>query len=231
MRVFNIKWHGLGDSLAFSNLPERFTEELGESCFFYEPDLNNFKNHEIYNLVWGMNPYIKGTSNSLPNSGGCIGTSIVKDSKTVVWNFEIKHGLKPKNLFPKIYYEPKVIEDLKDVTIIDINSFHYHEAISKNQDAIKELVLSLADGKFMFVGYDKKVGVEEINKLLFGEACESYLIRSLLHYCDVIGSCKKYICANSGGNSLSSAIGGGAEVVMTDINEGYAFPNNNYHYI
>lgn len=230
MRVFGIKHHGLGDSLAFSHLPERFTKESGEQCYFYENDISHFKNQEIYNLVWAMNPYMKGLTDIRPNSGGVIGTSIVKDSKTVVWNYEIKHGFKPKNLCPKIYYEPKEIEKLKDVTIIDLNSFHYYKAILQNRHKIKELVMSMIEGECMFISYENKIGVEEINADLFG-GFASYKIRSLLHYCDVINSCNKYICANSGGNSLSSAINGGAEVIMTDINEGYAFPNNNYHYL
>ena len=230
MKIFGIKHHGLGDSLAFSTIPERLSKEHSKSCFFYDQDINSFKNKEIYGLVWGMNPYIKGVTNIYPNCGGNIGGT-PSDEHTVVWHFEKLHGLEPKNETPKIYYEPKIIDELKDVTIIDLNSFHYYKAISENKDAIKELVLSLVGERYMFISYENKVGVEEINRSIFGQECDSYTIYSLLHYCDVINSCKKYICANSGGNSLSSAINGGADIIMTDINKGYTFPNNNYHYL
>jgi len=230
MKIFGIKHHGLGDSLAFSTIPQRFTEEKGLNCYFYEYDIQNFKNKEIYNLVWGMNPFIKGITNIYPDSGGNIG-STKSDEHTVVWHFERLHGLEPKNEIPKIYYEPKVLEELKEYTIIDVNSFHYYKKIFENRHEIKELVMSIAKGKCLFVGYDRTIGVEEINSTLFAQEYDSFKIHSLLHYCDVLNSCKQFIGANSGCNSLAAAIGGGADIIMTEENKGYTFPNNNYHYL
>ena len=49
---------GLGDQLQFSTLPEEFYKQQGRET--YLADGSNFRNKEIYDLVWGENPYIKG---------------------------------------------------------------------------------------------------------------------------------------------------------------------------
>ena len=58
--MFLIKaYHGgLGDCLQFSTLPEQFSKQQGRDT--YVLDESHFRNKEIYDLVWGCNPYIKG---------------------------------------------------------------------------------------------------------------------------------------------------------------------------
>lgn len=231
MKIFGIKHHGLGDSLAMSTLPERLTKEHGQECKFYEPDIKNFKNREIFDLVWKRNPYIKGLSNTYPNSG-CTAGGTPSDANTVVWHMERLHGLFPENQIPRIYYDPTFLPEINGVTIIDINSFHYLKGIKKNKEKIQELVLSLAGINAQYVKNSKDIGIEDINEEFFGEIYNPFTVDSLEHYCDVIFTCKRFICANSGGNSLAAAMQtDNAHIIMTDENKGYTYPNNNYHYV
>ena len=58
---------GLGDCLQFSTLPEQFSKQQGRNT--YVLDESNFRNKEIYDLVWGCNPYIKGVKSGHWNAG------------------------------------------------------------------------------------------------------------------------------------------------------------------
>ena len=58
---------GLGDCLQFSTLPEQFSKQQGRDT--YVLDESNFRNKEIYDLVWGCNPYIKGVKSGHWNAG------------------------------------------------------------------------------------------------------------------------------------------------------------------
>ena len=58
---------GLGDCLQFSTLPEQFSKQQGRDT--YVLDESHFRNKEIYDLVWGCNPYIKGVKSGHWNAG------------------------------------------------------------------------------------------------------------------------------------------------------------------
>ena len=61
-------WHGgLGDSLQFSTLPEQFYKQQGRETFV--ADGCTFRNEEIYDLVWGCNPYVRGVQEGPRNAG------------------------------------------------------------------------------------------------------------------------------------------------------------------
>ena len=61
-------WHGgLGDSLQFSTLPEEFHKQQGRDTYILENA--PFRNPEIYDLVWGENPYVKGKKSGTRNAG------------------------------------------------------------------------------------------------------------------------------------------------------------------
>ena len=58
---------GLGDALQFSTLPEEFYKQQGRETYLL--DGASFRNKEIYDLVWGCNPYIKGVMDGEWNAG------------------------------------------------------------------------------------------------------------------------------------------------------------------
>ena len=96
---------GLGDNLQFSTLPEEFHKQQGRDTYIWSQA--NFRNQEIYDLVWGCNPYIKGIKDGTWTAGDTpeIGhKTLVSDC---ISNWEALHGLEPTNKYPKIYYEPE----------------------------------------------------------------------------------------------------------------------------
>jgi hypothetical protein len=100
---------GLGDSLQFSTLPEEFYKQQGRET--YIQDGANFRNKEIYDLVWGMNPYVKGIKSGQWNAGDTPEIKVENHTGNWISNWEYLHGLEPKNIRPKIYYEPKKLPE------------------------------------------------------------------------------------------------------------------------
>jgi len=115
-------WHGgLGDQLQFSTLPEEFYKQQGRETYLM--DGATFRNKEIYDLVWGCNPYVKGVKEGERNAGD-LPEMDVSECKTGNWisNWELLHGLTPTNIRPKIYYQPKKMEEFYGSILVDLSS-------------------------------------------------------------------------------------------------------------
>jgi len=210
--IISQPWGGLGDNLQYSTLPELFSKN-GYNVYI---SINNkVRNQEIYDLVWGLNPYIKGISNEEANAG---------DPKNYLWppaeqneymihRVEISHGFEKTNFFPKIYYNPRNIPELNNDILIDLSGssqiydlIKYIEyidyftplIINKNQN-IKIIILEKHNISSFF---------DKVYQYLKSKIPDvGYLkVESLIHYCDVIKSCDTFIIVNSGCNSLASAI-------------------------
>jgi len=192
-------WYGgLGDSLQHSTLPERFSE-LGHEV--YISGQTPFRNNEIYDLVWGSNPYVKGLSDQKPNAGDIPGNEYHDTEGEFIKNWERIHGLEPKNSYPKIYYNPQIIDDVKDKILIDITVMSL-----KNNIFIKPIMdhMCAYDGeKIAWLKLKEKVIKNSYNPNLPYGAIN---VKDIFHYCDLISSCKKFICSFSGGMVLSSAL-------------------------
>ena len=88
---------GLGDNLQFSTLPEEFHKQQGRDTYIWSQA--SFRNQEIYDLVWGCNPYIKGIKDGTWTAGDTpeIGhKTLVSDC---ISNWEALHGLEPCLLY------------------------------------------------------------------------------------------------------------------------------------
>ena len=109
---------GLGDTLQFSTLPEMFHEK-GDEVF-----LTNdapFRNNSIKQLIWDMNPYVKGISPVPWTLGDIPGRTYKNIFNDFIKNWEYIHGLTPKNSFPKIYYTPR--NDIPNIDVlVDLSS-------------------------------------------------------------------------------------------------------------
>ena len=110
---------GLGDNLQFSTLPEEFHKQQGRDTYIWSQA--SFRNSEIYDLVWGHNPYVKGIKDGDWSAGDTPDRHRVIESDCIS-NWEALHGLKPTNKYPKIYYEPKKISSFDNVILVDLSS-------------------------------------------------------------------------------------------------------------
>lgn len=199
---------GLGDHLCFSTLPEEFSK-LGHQV--YVSNKSNYRNNEIFDLVWRMNPYVKGISDKFPNAGQYKwypeGQHIEQNETTgFIGCMEMRHGLPKTNKYPKIYYEYKYLEYLKNTCVIDMNCITRNETIKDNQMNLLNLIESIVvdnnytDLKIIYYKNIENTILDILKKF------DKIYVNSIYDLCDILNSCKAIICPHSGNSSLASAI-------------------------
>ena len=192
---------GLGDNLQFSTLPEEFFRQQRRETYIWSQA--SFRNSEIYDLVWGCNPFVKGIKEGVWTAGDTpeIGhRTIVSDC---IANWEALHGLEPTNKYPKIYYTPEKVDAFRDTILVDLSSI----SITYNSEKILELYDSVKknhEGKTF-------LGVEFTTKIKDATIIEPNVhgmveIESIFSYVDLIYSSYGIISLHSGQNHLASAI-------------------------
>ena len=205
--VYLKAWHGgLGDSLQFSTLPEEFYKQQGRKTYIVEDA--PFRNSEIYDLVWDKNPYVHGKKAGVWNAGDLAEIpyqQLCMDGKgtgNTISNWELFHGLKPVNTHPKIYYEPEIHDDFKNVFIVDYTSttIDYHPNELKR--ILEETKKEYPDKRFLSVDFTKSVSSNSYNIDYDG-----YVeVESIFRYCDLIASSYGILTLSSGASHMSSAI-------------------------
>ena len=211
--IIHQPWGGLGDNLQYSTLPELFSKKGHDVYISIE---NKVRNQEIFDLVWRKNPYIKGVSNDAPNAGECNNNFWPSESQNEysMHRVEIAHGFQRENFYPKIYYVPKYIEDLKNHILVDLTGASQVYEMQKYIEYIEyfvPLIQCKSDKPVKIVTYEKininKI-FDEVYKYLRRRLpnIEELKITNLINYCDIINSCDTIIIVNSGVNSLAAAI-------------------------
>jgi len=180
---------GLGDTLQFSTLPERFHEQ-GHEVF-----LTNdapFRSASTRSIVWDKNPYIKGQSDVKWTLGDIPGRSYENRFDDFIKNWEYIHGLVPKNSFPKIYYQPK--NDISNIDVlIDLGSI----TVSYDIDRVVKYIKSTYTNVKLIVNKNS-------SGLTFG--FEYIEVPDLTTYVDLINCCHTFVSLNSGPHMLASSI-------------------------
>lgn len=205
MKVFFAQpWGGLGDNLQFTTLPRLYSERGGE---FYISSHNTYRNPEIYKFCWENNPYVKGISESQPNIGSCAPDLQNGITDNIVSSAEIRHGFAGDGRYPEIYYQPNVLKEYKDKTIVDLSA----HTLLKNDvgefydaDKLFSLVESSVPSDSLFVTFKNVNSLSLSGGFAFEE--NQLEIESIFQYADIIHSSKNYYCLYSGGNSMAAAI-------------------------
>ena len=191
---------GLGDNLQFSTLPEEFYKQQGRETYIWSQA--SFRNQEIYDLVWGCNPYIKGIKEGDWSAGDTPDRHRVIESNCIS-NWEALHGLKPTNKYPKIYYEPEKVSSFDNVILVDLSSIsitYDADKILKLYDAVKKTHEGM---EFLSVEFTNKIkGATIIEPDVTGVV----EIESIFTYVDLMYSSFGVISLHSGQNHLASAI-------------------------
>jgi hypothetical protein len=191
-------WGGLGDNLAFSTLPKLYSE-LGYNV--YISNKNVYRNPEIYDLVWKLNPYIKGISDLPPNAGSCKEVKVFCEDESIK-NVEIAHGLhNGKANCPEIYYTPNNIPDLNNTLVYDITSITAQYSDEFILSTFTSVFKKYPELKRKIVKF-KSIKNRELS--LFKD--EIIEINNIFEYCDIISSCNVYVSLMSGGSVLASAV-------------------------
>ena len=203
-------WGGLGDNLQFSTLPELFS---GIGYNVYISSENVVRNPEIFDLVWKLNPYVKGVITN--DKGHVIGSTMQyrwppeSHNEYSMHRIEIAHGFPKTNFYPKIYFSPTYLPDYSNDTIIDLTGSSQVYELEKYKEYIDYFV-PLVKSKVKIVLFEKIKPIaifDGVYDYLKQKVTVEYVtITSLLNYCDIIKSCNTIIVVNSGINSLASAI-------------------------
>lgn len=193
------RYIGLGDTLQFSTLPERYAK-LGYKV--YVSSKNNYRNQEIFDLVWKHNPYVEGVSDAEPNAGDVVYNKInfFYDNWAVEW--EVAHGFTDNfTTYPKVYYPPKYLEDISNVVFYDMNAY----TLCYTDEVVKDFYTKLFE---RYKGYEiRKIEYNNIkNRNTPDFGYQPYRIDSIYDLCNVIYSCKALIGLGSGSCVLASAI-------------------------
>lgn len=202
--IFLKAYHGgLGDSLQFSTLPEQFAKQQGKRTYILESA--PFRNPEIYELVWGKNPYVEGKKEGPWNAGDTPEINYTNIMGNTIHNWEKLHGLNPVNKHPKIYYEPEKHDDVKDIFIVDFSciSIDYDKnQLKKIFDGLKN---NYPDRKFVSVYFKNKVSDGKYN--VYDLGFDGYIeVENIFRYCDLISSSYGLVALSSGASHLSSAL-------------------------
>ena len=200
-----IEWGGLGDHLQFSNLPEQFKTYNDEDTYIHIA--SGFRNSEIYDLVWGTNPYIKGLSKDSPNAGSDFFGRISPNESMSGWS--VIHGLPALDNYPKIYHQPDTLSGYEDVILVDLIARSHYKVNSYSDEKIKERLAGLIE-RFPGKKFVSMMPSEDI--LLAGEYhiyendFEVMPTGSLFNYFNLINSCYGLISLHSGTHVLGATI-------------------------
>lgn len=202
--VFGQPWGGLGDNLQFTTLPKLYAEK---GIDFYLSTHNAYRNLEIYDMVWKNNPFVKGISDEYPNIGSCVADTIGdKKAENIISAAEVRHGFVGEGRYPDIYYEPTLLNEFKDKTIVDLGAHSLFKYGLSNYYNIERLFDKIKNS----IDFEDKNTLSVLFRNIKFDSImtpsQSVQIDSLKHYADIIHSCKNYYCLYSGGNSLAAAL-------------------------
>lgn len=204
--VFYLNKAGLGDNLLYSTLPELF-HRAGKK--FYVSQASFCRNPEIYDLVWGRNPYVLGRSKFFPNAGigALLDGRFSAHSHILNWltRAEVLHGFEAGNDLPQLHYQPRRHAELAGKVLVDL--------ASKTVTYTPELMADYLEFTLSRFHYDRDDVVfirfksSEIGEDNLTDAGgRTYTVQSIFDYCDAISSARALITVHSGANSMAAAI-------------------------
>jgi hypothetical protein len=185
---------GLGDSIQFSTLPERFSD-LGYKVYLV--DDAEFRTNQTKELVWDYNPHILGQKNIKWVLGDTPGKIYENKFDNFIKNWEYIHGLIPINEFPKLYYKPLWVDNIEG--IIDISTTTLNYDIGVLIDDIKNYITQ-NHPKTNF-----KLISNKNEKIIEAFGLEVIDV-NLKDYVDIINSCKIFISVHSGQHAIAASL-------------------------
>ena len=233
MEAFISAYHGgLGDSLQFSTLPEELYKQKGIITYVWEQAF--FRNPEICELVWGKNPYIKGQKSGKWNAGDIPEIKFENLTGNCISNWEALHGLNPVNKYPKIYYQPNIL-DLSNVILVDLSTITREYEPDKLLGIYDKIKSQHPEKSFIGARFKKNVNppresnISNVGKHIVYDfnASDIIYIENIFHYSDILASCFGLISVHSGQSHLSSAI---KNQYNPDLNSYCIMPEGDYLY-
>jgi len=207
MKTLIIKnpWGGLGDHLFTSHLP-RIAKESGAFDKVVVSNHSKYLNPETKHLVWELNPFFDGFTNE-----DVIHAQFgeVPDGKNLLDALSDFYGVPDTGIRfqePEIYYKPELIPELKDVVILDCNSFSGLGIPSRTT------LKTYFKTNGIIVTHQMKSLFRDVQI----EGLKEIRADSLEHLCDIIHSCKQFYGVITGSITLAAAIRKPSTVLFID---------------
>ena len=199
---------GLGDNLLYSTLPRLYAERGDDVYISARPGC---RNPQVRALVWEENPYVKGVGAGEPTvpegfiGEGYLTTRVIRQVKhfcSPIRAAEEIHGFSPVGLYPEIYYKPKILPEWTDKIVCDPTSL----SVQPTPREFDRFMRWCAQWYGLNLG--EIVSVHSLHGASDGRliANPQHSLRDIWEYCDIIASCKMFLCIHSGGAALASAI-------------------------
>jgi len=191
--IIRIKYGGLGDHLFWSHLP-RIAKTLGGYEKVYISNYSDYRHPDYRKLVWELNPFV----DVFCDEDGPYPEVVVPAGMNLLDSIMLARGLDDGNRFhePEIFYRPRVRAELASAQVFDPNYISNVGVFSNNK----------------LISYLKKTGGVDYQMCVRGKCYgvqQGVPILSssdIFEYCDIIASCKSFLCLTSGGATLASAI-------------------------
>lgn len=197
---------GLGDNLQYTTLPELYSKHGYD---VYISSKTKFRSNELYDLIWKLNPYIKGLSD-LPPNAGINKVEANKSTNSYIKNIELGHDLTDGyRKYPVVYYKPNKIEGIDNFLFYDptfvssLADTNFKNSFKTIFDKYPTMIPHMIKFK---QAYDNNPGEKIKKNSINSLETAVYEIENIKHFCDVLFSCKVFVCGFSGGSVLASAI-------------------------
>lgn len=191
--VITSNYSGLGDHLFLSHLP-RIAKEYGNYSKVYVSLDNKFRSKEIKELVWDKNPYVDGFAAQEQSLNRKIkpadGSNLLD---LIMLAYDLDDGLRFHE--PEIYCMPNFRAELADTVVYDPNYISFVGALS--QAAINNIINNEPGNLVQLPIRVRGYPVPDVPTITSS---------SLLDYCSIIKSAKKFICLSSGSATLAAAL-------------------------
>jgi hypothetical protein len=188
---------GAGDELQFSTLPERLSE-MGHKVYLLKnsPEVHPPRNHELIDFIWRSNPYIVGEMEGDWNLGDLPTIPYKNTYDNFIMNWEFAFGLKPENILPVIYYEPKKIKDIYG--LIELSSISLKYNAEKVVKYIQAAILPLQ------IPFKQIVNKHQSNPIIIPNV-DTIEVNGLYNIYDHICSAEYFFSLSSGTHSMAAA--------------------------
>jgi hypothetical protein len=206
-------WGGLGDNLQVSTIPRRFYEKFGYKGVYISNSVP-WRNKEIKELVWDLNPYIAGFTDK--KGVNIADAGLIQYDGTTHWiaNMEkIYQFTAPFSKTPEIYYDMSSKDNFNvcNKIIVDLTASNENNTMDKTnyRKNMKKYFDQLQD-KITIVRLNNiktdKTFIDYTDEIISSKNYEFIDINNIYEYCQIIKNCKKYICSFSGNHCLAAAI-------------------------
>lgn len=194
--VLGQPYGGLGDNLQFSTLPEMFFRQGIETWI---SSRNVCRNQQIYEMVWGLNPFVKGIVAEPPN----VRVQDVEVSPNIgllntVQRAEMLYFGAWEHRHPVIFYQPKFRPEFADKAVLEFGYVTIN--LTKALEDIRRHLLRLLENRKVVLLRNP------VNPALDVGDFPTYEVKDIWELADILWSCQMFAGIESGAAVLCATL-------------------------